>query len=336
MADYAIGLSFHKAHRTIVRAVDLTPPCRYFAERSGSGLITLPALDTGSQYVEMQGITNTSFQINDNNQEFRLLGDDGWSDSVITGSSVQASVTAYFLKDTEIPADQNCPVFRGGYNEGFSLIQKARYNKDYEIYIEFLKELGQVDGTSGNYIYDFTGFNAVIQNYSENLTAEGLTEISFDLVSRARPVFGRYDAGSVALATGAVQSSLLFLLAGTRQAAAVPAANTSAVVVSAPLTVTYTSNGSVALTQLALANSGAGFRVENATTGAAVTAAVSLGGAGTNVVTITPAANLAAATIYRLVVEDGAITQAVDANGAASPTGTRRPIQGLTTTFRTA
>lgn len=26
MADYAIGLSFHKAHRTIVRAVDLTPP----------------------------------------------------------------------------------------------------------------------------------------------------------------------------------------------------------------------------------------------------------------------------------------------------------------------
>jgi len=334
MADYAIGLSFHKAHRTIVRAVDLTPPCRYFASRSTAGLITLPTLDVGSRYVELQGITNTSFQINDNNQEFRLLGDDGWMDSVITGSSVQASVTAYFLKDTEVPAGQDCPVFRGGYNEGFELIQKARYNKDYEIYIEFLKELGQADGTTGNYIYDFTGFNAVIQNYSENLTAEGLTEISFDLMSRARPVFGRYDAGSTAISSGGVQSSLLFLVNGTRQAAVVPTNNASAVAVGDDLTVTYTSNGTAALTQLALGQTnGSGFRLENASTGVAVPAAVSL---ASNVVTINPSANLAAGTIFRLIVADGAITQAVDANGTASASGIKRPIQGFTTTFRTA
>lgn len=334
MADYAIGLSFHKAHRTIVRAVDLTPPCRYFASRSTAGLITLPTLDAGSRYVELQGITNTSFQINDNNQEFRLLGDDGWMDSVITGSSVQASVTAYFLKDTEVPAGQDCPVFRGGYNEGFELIQKARYNKDYEIYIEFLKELGQADGTTGNYIYDFTGFNAVIQNYSENLTAEGLTEISFDLMSRARPVFGRYDAGSTAISSGGVQSSLLFLVNGTRQAAVVPADNASAVAVGDDLTVTYTSNGTAALTQLALGQTdGSGFRLEVASTGVKVPATVSL---ASNVVTINPSANLGAGTIFRLVVADGAITQAVDANGAASASGVKRPIQGFTTTFRTA
>lgn len=334
MADYAIGLSFHKAHRTIVRAVDLTPPCRYFATRSTAGMITLPTLDAGSSYVELQGITNTSFQINDNNQEFRLLGDDGWMDSVITGSSVQASVTAYFLKDAEIPAGQNCPVFRGGYDEGFNLIQRARYNKDFEIYIEFLKELGQADGSSGNYIYDFTGFNAVIQNYSENITAEGLTEISFDLMSRARPVFGRYDAGASPISNGGVQSSLLFLVNGTRQAASVPANNASAVAVGDDLTVTYTSNGSAALTQLALGQTdGSGFRLEVASTGAVVPATVSL---ASNVVTINPSANLAAGTIYQLVVADGAITQAVDANGAASASGIKRPIQGFSTTFRTA
>lgn len=334
MADYAIGLSFHKAHRTIVRAVDLTPPCRYFASRSTAGMITLPTLDAGSSYVELQGITNTSFQINDNNQEFRLLGDDGWMDSVITGSSVQASVTAYFLKDAEIPAGQNCPVFRGGYDEGFDLIQRARYNKEFEIYIEFLKELGQADGSSGNYIYDFTGFNAVIQNYSENITAEGLTEISFDLMSRARPVFGRYDAGASPISNGGVQSSLLFLVNGTRQAATVPANNASAVAVGDNLTVTYTSNGTVALTQLALGQTdGSGFRLEVASTGAVVPATVSL---ASNVVTINPSANLAAGTIYQLVVADGAITQAVDANGAASASGVKRPIQGFSTTFRTA
>ena len=309
--------------------------CRRRTRAAGTaGLITLPTLDAGSRYVELQGITNTSFQINDNNQEFRLLGDDGWMDSVITGSSVQASVTAYFLKDTEVPAGQDCPVFRGGYNEGFELIQKARYNKDYEIYIEFLKELGQADGTTGNYIYDFTGFNAVIQNYSENLTAEGLTEISFDLMSRARPVFGRYDAGSTAISSGGVTSSLLFLVNGTRQAAVVPANNASAVAVGDDLTVTYTSNGTAALTQLALGQTdGSGFRLEVASTGARVPATVSL---ASNVVTINPSANLGAGTIFRLVVADGAITQAVDANGAASASGVKRPIQGFTTTFRTA
>jgi len=334
MADYAIGLSFHKAHRTIVRAVDLTAPCRYFATRDSAGLITLPSLDAGSSYVELQGITQTSFQIQDNNQDFRLLGDDGWSDSVITGSSVQASVTAYFLKDAEIPAGQNCPTFRGNYDQGFDLIQRARYNKDYEIYIEFLKEMGQANGYSGNYVYDFTGFNASIMNYQESITAEGLTEITFDLMSRARPVFGRYDSGASPISHGGVQSSLLFLVNGTRQAATVPANNASAIVVGDNLTVTYTSNGTAALTQLALGQTdGSGFRLEVASTGAITPCAVSL---ATNVVTINPAANLAAGTIYNLIVADGAITQAVDASGNASASGIKRPIQGLTTSFRTA
>jgi len=334
MADYAIGLSFHKAHRTIVRAVDLTAPCRYFATRDTAGMITLPTLDTGDSYIELQGITQTSFQINDNNQEFRLLGDDGWTDSVITGSSVQASVTAYFLRNTEVPAGQDCPVFKGNYDEGFNLIQRARYDKDFEIYIEFLKELGQADGTSGNYIYDFTGFNAVMQNYQEQMTAEGLTEISFDLVSRSRPVFGRYDSGASAISFGAVQASLLFLVDGTRQAATVPANNASGIAVGNNLTVTYTTDGSTAMTQLALGQAdGSGFRLEVASTGAVVPATVSL---ASNVVTINPSANLSATTIYRLVVADGAITQAVDANGNPSGSGVKRPVQGLTTSFITA
>lgn len=336
MADYAIGLSFHKAHRTLVRAVDLTPPCRYFATRDTAGMVTLPTLDAGSRYVELQGVSNTTFAINDNNQEFRLLGDDGWGDSVITGSSVQASVTAYFLKDTSIPAGQNCPVFRGNYEEGFSLIEKARYNKDYELYIEFLKELGQANGTSGNYIYDFTGFNAVVMNYNENLTAEGLTEVSFDLMSRGRPVFGRYDAGATPLAFGGVQSSLLFTApdSGTRRYAVVPANNADEIAVGDNLTVTYTSDGSTALTQLFLGQTnGSGFRLEVASTGALVPAAVSL---ASNVVTINPSANLAADTIYRLRVADGAIKQALDGSGNPSATGVLFPLQGFETLFRTA
>jgi hypothetical protein len=334
MADYAIGLSFHKAHRTLVRAVDLAAPNRYFATRDNAGFITLPTLATGNRYVELQGVRQTSFQISDNNQEFRLLGDDGWNDSVITGAGVQASVTTYFMKDTQIPAGSIAPVFRGDYEEGFNLIQRARYDKDYEIYFEFLKEMGQVNGSSGDYLYDFTGFNACISNYQEQVNAEGLTEISFDLMSRGRGVFGRYNAGSAPLEFGGVQSSLLFLESGVRQVATVPANNASAVVVSADLTLTYTSNGTAALTQLALGQpDGSGFHLENASTGVRIPAAVSL---ASNVVTINPAADLPAATIFRLVVADGAITQAVDGTGAPSASGIRTAIQGLTTTFRTA
>jgi hypothetical protein len=336
MADYAIGLSFHKAHRTLVRAVDLTPPCRYFATRDSAGMITLPTLDAGSRYVELQGVSNTTFAVNDTNQEFRLLGDNGWGDSLITGSTVQASVTAYFLKDTVTPAGQNCPQFRGNYEEGFALIEKARYNKDFEIYVEFLKELGQENGSSGDYIYDFTGFNAVVMNYNENLTAEGLTEVSFDLMSRGRPVFGRYDAGSTALAFGGVQSSLLFTApdSGTRRYAVSPANNADAVVVSDNVTVTYTSDGSTALTQLSLGQSdGGGFRLEVASTGVRVPAVVSL---ASNVVTINPDANLAAGTIYRLRVADGAIKQALDGSGSPSATGVLFPLEGFETLFKTA
>jgi hypothetical protein len=142
-------------------------------------------------------VSQCSFQINDNNQEFRLLGDDGWSDSVITGASVQASVTTYFMKDIDAPAaGQTNPTFKGDYDEGFESIQRCRYDKNFEVYFEFMKELGRANGDTGNWIYDFAGFNACIQNYQEQLSAEGLTEISFDLMSRGRPVFGKYDAGS--------------------------------------------------------------------------------------------------------------------------------------------
>lgn len=334
MTDFAIGFGFHKAHRTVVRAVDLKPPCRYFASRDSAGFIALPTLDLGDTYTELQGITQTSFQINDQNQDFRLLGDDGWGDSVITGSSVQASVTTYFIKDAEIPVDTNCPVFRGNYDEGFRLLEKARYDKNHEIYVEFLKEMGRADGGSGNYLYDFTGFNAVIQNYQEQLSAEGLTEVSFDMMSRGRPVFGRYNAGGSAISFGQVQSSILFLVTGTRQAAVSPANNTTGASVGGNITVTYTSDGAIALTELALGQpDGGGFRLENAATSQPIPVLVTL---SSNVVTINPTTDLAAGTIFRLAVADGAITQAVDGLGIASPTGIKRPLQGLTSTFRTA
>jgi hypothetical protein len=336
MADYAIGLSFHKAHRTLVRAVELTAPRRYFASRANDGFVTLPTLDPGQSYVELQAIKQSNFQIRDNDQEFRILGDDGWADSVITGSRVQASNTAYFVKDTEVQSN-GVPLFRGNYDEGFALIEKCRYNKDFEIYVEFLKEMGQSQGASGDYIYDFTGFNCVLMNFNENKSAEGLTEVTFDMMSRGRPVFGRYSAGSTPLSFGGIQSGLLPINTGNRWAVVTPADNALSINVSSNIVVSYltAASGGAAVQGLNLHSpaDGAGFRLEVASTGVQVPATVIL---DVNDVVIQPSAALQAGTIYRLRVTDGAITQTVDGTGAYSLTGVRRPIQGLVSTFRTA
>lgn len=339
MAEFAIGGGFHKANRSLLRIVPLKLPCRYFATRDSAGFITLPTLDPGDQYLEVQAVRQASFSIDDQEREFRLIGDDGWSDSVTIGSKLSAQMETFFSRNTEIPAGQVCPTFLGDYSEDFAQIEKSRYDKDTEVYFELLKEMGRSGGATGNFIYDFAGFNGVIRSYKETPNPEDLTNISFQVMSRGRPVFGRYDAGAQPLSIGQVFSSVLTTApaTGTRRYAVVPVDNASAIVVSAPLTVTWTTNGTIAMTFLALGQpDGSGHFLEAASTGVRVPCTVTLGGAGVNVVTITPTASLAAATVYKLTVRNGAVTQAVDSAGNPSGTGFRRPLQGFSMTFRTA
>jgi hypothetical protein len=339
MADFAIGGSFHKASRTLIRAIPLTLPNRYYAVRDAAGMITLPTLVTGDSYIEMQGMTKFSFKVDANDNEFRLFGDDGWADSVTTGGKVSASYESYFMRNIELPGGAAAPDFRGNYSEDFAIIERSRSDLDFEVYIELLKEMGRANSATGNFIYDYAGFNGVFRGYSDGGDSQGLSTISGEFMSRGRPVFGRYDSGSTPLSIGALQSSQLSTAntSGTRRWAVVPLDNASAVVVSSAITITYTTDGTTALTQLSLPPAGGGgFRVENASSGVQISAGVALGGGSSNVITITPTASLPAATILRLRVADGAINQSLDASGNPSASGIRRPLQGFSTTFRTA
>lgn len=340
MTDQALGQTFVKAHRNVLLMTPLRPPCRLFAIRDSSGFITRPTLDPGDWARELQTVKQVSFSINNNDRKFRLIGDDGWSDSITTGRDVSASFDTYFSKAIVQAATGVCPEFRGNYSEEFAIVERSRSDdpdgNDFEVYIEMFKELGRANGTSGDFIYDYAGFNATLLNYREPQVADDLVNVTFEAMSRGRAVFGRFNSGAAPLTTGVIQSVILATApsTGTRRFAVVPADNAQAVVVGANQTVTYTSDGTIALTQLALgAADGSGFRIELASTGARIPAVVTL---ATNVVTINPVNDLAAGTIYRLVVRDGAITQAVDANLVASPTGIRRPLAGFSTTFRTA
>jgi hypothetical protein len=339
--DYAIGQSFHDASDTIVRCVALPIGARYFAARNSAGFITLPTLDTGVSYTELQGIQSLNWSKTDKDNKFRLLGDGGWEDSRKTGSGWQASVTSFMMKDMEYAQSSVVPSFRGGYEEGYRIIELATLTEDNEVYIEILQELGQANGTSGNFIYSFTGVNCSVQNLKPGVDPQNLTQLSFDLVGRGAVISGLYDAGSSRLNYGAVQTGLLqtanaALTTGTRRYAPVPADNATAIVVTAPLTVTYTSNGTIALTQTSLGQTdGSGFHLELASTGVQIPCTVAYN-TSTAVATITPTASLAAATNYKFIVRDGAVVQAVDSSGAASASGTRRNLGGFSTSFRTA
>lgn len=231
MADFSRAGAFHKAHRTIIRAVEPSSPRTFTSTVDANGFITPPAMGEGEYYVEMQGISQMSIQVNDNNQDIRTLADSGWTDGVVISSSLTVSVTSYFMRDLQyvegwapgqvasvptMPAWNNGAIAcfipdrtSGAWERGFSLIAKARYEKDIgriihdpkirnnRIYIEILKEIGTADGTpSSDLIYDFLGFEAVVSNYSENENADGLTEVSYDLISVGTPSVGKFTEGT--------------------------------------------------------------------------------------------------------------------------------------------
>lgn len=233
MADFSRGGAFHKAHRTIIRAVEPSSPRTFTSTVDENGFITPPTLGEAEYYVDMQGISQMSIQVNDNNQDIRVLDDSGWNDGVVISSSITVSVTSYFMRDlqyvegwapgviADVPSMDDwanaaiaCYIpdrTSGAWERGFSLIAKSRYEKDIgrivhdpkirnnRIYIEILKEIGHADGTpESDLIYDFLGFEAVISNYSENENADGLTEVSYDLISVGAPSVGKFTEGTEA------------------------------------------------------------------------------------------------------------------------------------------
>ena len=79
-------------------------------------------------------------------------------------SKLSISAETMFQMNVEQDAD-GVPIFVGDYSEEFGLIEKARYNKDDEVYMEILKEMGR--NQQGEYIYDFVGFNGAIRNVND-------------------------------------------------------------------------------------------------------------------------------------------------------------------------
>lgn len=335
MSKFQISQTFLLASRALVRIVPLQGACRYFATRDSAGYITLPQLDAGQSYLELLAVRNASLQFDDQDREFRLVGGGGWADSRTVASKLSASFETFFNIGVAIPAGQVCPTFLADYSLEFDEIQQTRDNKDKEVYIEMLKEMGQ-DPNTGTWRYDFVGCNGVFRQYREGGDPNDMFAVSFNFVSRSKPSVGRYDHGSTPLPIGEIPLSILFteLAAGNRQYVVAPANNAGSVALASNITVTYTSDGTTPLAQLALGQpDGSGFRLENAQSGVRIPCTVTL---LNGVVTIDPAEDLPASTILQLVVRDGALTQAVNPSGVADANGMKKALQGFRSLFTTA
>ena len=168
-----------KSQDTIILVGALSGVTRPTITVASSGVLTLPASGVPSGMYFLGGVTNASVSINDGEQEYYLLGNGGFADSVKVTTRAQASVTSYFQKDLD-----SSGLVETAYDEAMDVVLRGRNDRDFELYTEIYKHNG---GTT----YDVTCFAASVMNYSESYPADNLVEVTFDLMSRGAVGAGR-------------------------------------------------------------------------------------------------------------------------------------------------
>lgn len=320
--------------------------------RQGTDRTELIRIDNGRLAMyEFQGATTSNFQISDDETTYRLIGDAGWTDGVITNSRVQMSVTSYFLKNLEWAGDPESPTYytvKGKFDEAQSIIAKFKNNKDTEAWIEIWKLIDTIDG--GASVYDVSCFAGVVMNYQEQYPADGLVECSFDVMSRGEAYIGLFDAinpirtglpnrftyaGLPVIDTvGNIIRKVTAEVTVGATATPVPLTDTlTGVALTSDVTFKFTNASDTALTNLVAASDAVSkpkARIVKVSDKTFVSAAVTVN-ATTGTVTLNPASSLEASTAYYAEVETGTLNQRVDANLASSVSGIPQPLVGLRT-----
>lgn len=149
---------------------------------TASGTVSRPS-DRPTAMFFLGGVTNASLSINDNNQEYYVLGNGGFTDSVKTTRSVTTSITTYLQKDFESSS------IEAAFDEAMDIVMQCR-NRDRELYVEIYKSLGSPT------VFDFTCYAACVANYTESYPADNLLEATFDLQSRGAVAIGKLTLDS--------------------------------------------------------------------------------------------------------------------------------------------
>jgi len=182
------GGAFAKGRDRIVRIHD-PGGTRKSCTLSG-GAITLP---TGlSAYKFLKGATRAEFTPATNSQEFFLLGDSGWRDSVGVTQAGELACSAFFINSLDASGVPQADV-----DDGLQLVLNAESDPDVEIWVEMFTFLG-IDSNS-KYLYHCRAFQGSVVNVSEAAPSDGLIEYSWTFQSRGEIWAGTFDNNTSAL-----------------------------------------------------------------------------------------------------------------------------------------
>jgi len=178
-----------KSQDSIVYVGALSGATRPVITPAVDGVLTRPSSGVPSNMYFLGGVTNASVSFNDGEQEYYLLGNGGFADSVKVTQRCQASITSYFQKDLD-----GSSIDETAFDEAMDVVLRGRTEKDFELYVEIFKFLG-------GQTYDLTCFAATVMNYSESYPADNLVETTFDLMSRGTYGTGRCTVSGAIIPT---------------------------------------------------------------------------------------------------------------------------------------
>ena len=179
------GGAFAKGRDRIARIAD-PGSVRKVCTISG-GNITLP---TGLTYNFLKGATRAEFTPSPNSQEFFLLGDSGWRDSVGVTQAGELACTAFFINGTDSSNEPEATV-----DAALNLVLGAESDPDKEIWTEVFTFLGL--NASSEFVYYTRAFQAAVTGVSEAAPSDGLIEYSWTLQSRGEVWSGLFTSSTV-------------------------------------------------------------------------------------------------------------------------------------------
>ena len=175
------GGAFAKGRDRIVRVAD--PGGTRKSCSIASGAITLPS---GLSYSFLKGATRAEFTPAPNSQEFFLLGDNGWRDSVGVTQAGELACSAFFINSIDANGAAQADV-----DAALQLVLNAESDPDVEIWVEMFTFLGE---DSGDFKYHCRAFQGSIVNVSEAAPSDGLIEYSWTFQSRGEIWAGIYTS----------------------------------------------------------------------------------------------------------------------------------------------
>ena len=144
--------------------------------------------ETGNTVFGLKGLITADYSPVINNQEFFLLGDEGFRDSVSTSQAADLACTAYFTLATASGSVNKTTI---APDPALELILDTQSQIENEIFVEVFTLLGKQD-TQG-FTYYVRAFNAGVVDFSESNPGDGLVELSWTFQSRGEVFYGQHQ-----------------------------------------------------------------------------------------------------------------------------------------------